>query len=249
MSYNQPGPYGPQPPTPSFGPPSTVAVASGAPTGARVRNTVLAVAFTVVVGAVGATGYVWGRGASGPASAAAVSYRVKTPPSIMGGAFVGDANVGVRITNGDIKGCLADGIRNLQAVSASYRSSNPDSEQRVQFLGVWGTIDDPEQAIDRDFATAARTAADKTGNTFVGAPQRVFPIGLGDAVMKCQIYKPTSPSHSDADSTTPLCIWADHDTLGEVTRFDLATGATHLTLDQDADTAARVRVDTRVRAL
>ncbi|WP_406510522.1 hypothetical protein [Streptomyces sp. NBC_00212] len=248
MSYYQPGPYSPQPPTAHFGPPPSAAVAP-APTGTRVRNTVLAVAFTVVVGAVGATGYVWGRGAGGPASAAAVPYRVKTPPSIMGGAFVGDANVGVRITNGDIKGYLADGIRNPQAVSASYTSSNPDSEQMVQFLGVWGTIDDPEQAIDRDFTAAARTAAaDKTGNTFVGVPQRVFPTGLGDAVMKCQIYKPTSPSRSDAGSTTPLCIWADHDTLGEVTRFDLATGATHLTLDQDADTAAKVRADTRVRA-
>ncbi|MFE3187144.1 hypothetical protein ACFXKR_40865 [Streptomyces violascens] len=144
------------------------------------RNTVLAIALAVVVGAVGATGYVLGRGTGRPDTTAAVRYRVTTPPSIMSGAFVGNANVGVRITNGDIKGYLADGIRNPQAVGYNYKSSNPDSEQMVQFAGVWGTIEDPEQAIDRVFATAARNAAaDKTGNTFVGVPQRVFPPGSG----------------------------------------------------------------------
>ncbi|MFI6056162.1 hypothetical protein ACIBCO_39625 [Streptomyces violascens] len=211
------------------------------------RNTVLATALTVVVGAVGATGYVLGRGSSRPATVAGGRYKVMTPPSILGGTFIASPYIRLRITNADIKGYLADGVRNPQAVGAHYQSTT-DAEGYVQILGVWGTIDDPEQAVDRDFATLSRSATARESGTFVGDPKRVSPRGLGDAVMKCQMYTTGTASHPGSGSADPYCIWADHDTLGEVIRSDYATGAAHVTLDQDADTAAKVRADTRARA-
>ncbi|WP_188272165.1 hypothetical protein [Streptomyces sp. CBMA152] len=251
MSHNQPGPYGPPPQ--AFGrPPPYGGVTPGAQPRARMRNTVLAIALTVVVGAVGATGYVLGRGTSHPAAAAPVPYKLTTPPSIVGGAWVGDPNVRIRITNDDIKGYVADGIRNPQPVAIHYKSGSSASGQMVQLSGAWGTIDDPEQAIDRAFALHARKAtADKTSiSTFLGVPQNVSPGGLGDAVMKCQMYKTAEASHpSSTGSTDPICIWADHSTLGEVMVLDpttMTTGRTGVTIGEDADTAAKVRADTRV---
>ncbi|MFG2146410.1 hypothetical protein ACGFRG_19710 [Streptomyces sp. NPDC048696] len=66
------------------------------------------------------------------------------------------------------------------------------------------------------------------------------------------MYKTAESSHpSGTGSADPLCIWADHSTLGEVMVLaptTIATGRTGVTIDEDADTAATVRADTRVRA-
>ncbi|MEU5437301.1 hypothetical protein AB0G73_28545 [Streptomyces sp. NPDC020719] len=102
---------------------------------------------------MGATGYVLGRGTNRPA-AADVPYKLTTPPSIIGGAFTYDPEVGVRITNDEIAAYAADGVRDPQAAGAHCWSYA--SRQTVVFSGAWGTIDSPEQAVDRSFARAAR---------------------------------------------------------------------------------------------
>ncbi|MBD0743098.1 hypothetical protein [Streptomyces sp. CBMA152] len=210
----------------------------------------LATVLVVVFCAVGATGYVLGRGKSRPAAAPTVGDKLTTPPSIIGGAFVYDPQVGVPITNNEIAGYAADGIRNPQATGAHYYSSA--SRQLMVFNGAWGTIDNPAQAVDRAFAWGARqAAADKTLVivTGLGAPREMSRSGLGDAVMKCQMFKAVQSAHPSGPATTnSSCIWADHSTLGMVSVRDDTRPDTGLTLDEDADMTVKVRNDTRVPA-
>ncbi|WP_143676310.1 hypothetical protein [Streptomyces sp. TLI_146] len=142
----------------------------------------------------------------------------------------------------------AFGITNPTPVGISYKSSSPASQQTAQLTGAWGTISDPERVIDRHFAKIAdNAAAEPSKNTrLVGTLQRVHPTGLGDAMMKCQNM---STRVAQRIITTPICVWADHYTYGEVVVFDpgaLRNGGMGVSLGENADTAARIRNDARV---
>ncbi|MFK8908376.1 hypothetical protein [Streptomyces sp. YS-3] len=139
------------------------------------------------------------------------------------------------------------GISNPTPVRIAYKPSSSASRQTVHFTGAWGSISNPEQVVDRDFAKTAQNAAEgPQGYTkLVGPLQRMHPSGLGDAVMKCQNVRSEVNQHT---ITTPLCVWADHYTFGEVLVVDpgaLVNGGMGVSLGENADTAARIRADAR----
>lgn len=252
MSHHQPPPHGTQSAAPGYGPPLYGTVPPPPPPAARrTTKTLLVAAVVVAISVAGAAGFLLGEDHTGPAATSAGAslpprpYKLTVPPSLLDGVFVIDPDIIIRITDKDMTSYAEAGIRNAKGVSAHYKSGSSASRQQVQFSGAWGTIDDPDRAVDHEIArlTDSRGPGDK--RTAVGVPQNVAPGGLEDAVMKCQMLKvsdPTAPS--DPATTYPVCVWADHSTLGQVTVIDpnsFASGGTGVTLDEDADTAAKVR--------
>ncbi|MFD9483670.1 hypothetical protein [Streptomyces sp. NPDC059991] len=221
----------------------------------------LSVSVTCALVAAAAGGYVYGHytsttanNAAGPASAHSTppgdarQYQLTAPRSVLGGAFVYDPTLTSTLPASAADDFAAFGITNPTPVRISYKSSSSASRQTVQLTGAWGTIGDPEQVIDRHFAKTAQNAAEgPNGYTkLVGTLQTMHPTGLGDAMMKCQNVR-TEVNHHNI--TTPICVWADHYTYGEVVVFDpgaLQNGGMGVSLGENADTAARIRNDARV---
>lgn len=220
----------------------------------------LAAGVACALAAAAAAGYAYGHHTSTPADKAAGPvgaqsatpparpYQLTTPRSVLGGAFVYDEKLTSPVPESATDDFSAFGIANPTPVRISYKPNSSASQQTVQLTGAWGIIDDPEQVIDRHFAKAAQTAAkEPNGQTqLVGTLQTVHPTGLGDAMMKCQNMRTGANQHI---ITTPICVWADHYTYGEVVVFDpgaLRNGGMGVSIGENADTAARIRSDARV---
>ncbi|PKV90135.1 hypothetical protein [Streptomyces sp. TLI_146] len=222
----------------------------------------LAVGVTCAVVAAAAGGYLYGHrtsatathaagatGAARSAPAAARPYQLTAPKSVLSGAYVVDPEMTPPASETDVRDYAALGIANPVPVSVAYKSASTASKQTAQLTGAWGTISDPEKAVDRHFAKSARdnAATPNGGAALVGSPQTMHPSGLGDAVMKCQNLRVKLGSGHTV--TSPVCAWADHSTFGVVMVFDpasLRNGGTGVSLGENADTAARIRNDARV---
>ncbi|MEU4351863.1 hypothetical protein [Streptomyces sp. NPDC023838] len=175
-------------------------------------------------------------------------YQLTAPRSVLGGAFVYDETLTGPVPESAEEDFAAFGITNPTPVRILYKSSSSASRQTVQLTGAWGTISDPEQVIDRHFAKIAQnSAAEPNGSTkLVGTLQTMHPSGLGDAMMKCQNIRTGANQYI---ITTPICVWADHYTYGEVLVLDpgaLRNGGLGVSFGENADTAARIRNDARV---
>ena len=121
----------------------------------------------------------------------------------------------------------------------------------LTFSGVYGTVKDPNAVVDGMFTYLDKQTTDDNsdGSTveLQGAPQKVTPAGLDDAVMKCQSAKYTEDGTS---FTMPVCLWADYSTVGYVLPVDigavaLGTGG-GMSITDAADLTAKVRHDVRV---
>ncbi|MFC0843877.1 hypothetical protein ACFH04_09140 [Streptomyces noboritoensis] len=256
MQQQQPGGwYGPpQAPTPGFGP-----AHDPVPVPPQRRNkgrmALLAPGVTCAVAAAAVGGYLYGRRTSDTTGTDAtrstpstsVRYQLTAPQSVLGGAFVVDPANTTPASATAVRDYADLGVASPMPVSISYKSSSSASRQTVQLTGAWGTLNAPEQVIDRRFAAIARSAAQDPGgyNGLIGPRQTMHPTGLGDAVMKCQNFR---VKLQQTPTTSPVCIWADHYTLGEVMVFDPAAllhGGAGVSLGENADTAARIRNDAR----
>ncbi len=135
------------------------------------------------------------------------------------------------------------GMTDGQNVQAQYEKSG-DTTKRLQFVGAWGSVPDPQVALDAAFKEMD-SSSDTSGKP-IGSPETVTPAGLDDgAVMKCQLFG------SDDDGMTvkfPICLWADHSTIGMVADIDgtaMLTGGSP-TISDDAALAVKVRHDVLV---
>ncbi|MEV7196563.1 hypothetical protein AB0N81_32900 [Streptomyces sp. NPDC093510] len=245
----QPGPYGqtPYPEPPQGG-------------GGKKKKTGLVIGAVAVVAALGVGAYFVFGGGSGSTSVEDDGAHKLVPPASVGEYKKGDESNAPDdgpLGSGDKKNAEEIGIKNPENVAASYESGEALKGKQMSFQGMYGEIEDPEQAVDDGFAKADENAEKESGGTtgdsdeqieLVGSPETVEPDGLDNAVMKCQ----TASFKEDADVTKlPVCIWADHSTYGIVFGMDMAAmlkGGGGMSADDVAQFAADLRKAARVKA-
>lgn len=118
------------------------------------------------------------------------------------------------------------GLENMESDDAAYMNMDPDDYEQTGLwddgtvamgvLGLWGEVEDPEQAVDGLFAIAADEVGsdEDTSYQMEGEPTE---FSDEDAVLKCQMATQT-----ETDSTlgyrnqATICAWSDHSTVGMV---------------------------------
>jgi hypothetical protein len=236
----QPNPaYGQQPPNPAYGQPGW-----GAPPPPPKKNTgkVIAIvlgAVVVVGGGIAIATSVGGGGGGG--SATGPKYKLTTPATVAGD-FTKQAGTNSS-TSDDLDN--TPGITDAHNVQAGY--ANGSSEQ-LEFFGAYGTVGDPTAVVDSAFSQLDKQSSSSgdTDGKAIGSPQSVSPIGLGDAVMKCQIF---SADEDGISAKFPICIWGDSSTVGVVAYVDgtaVVTGGS-VSVEDGAKITAEVRTSTRVK--
>ncbi|WP_345655224.1 hypothetical protein [Streptomyces tremellae] len=270
--YAQPGPYGQpgQPPQPPYGqnpyggpgqpgqPPYGAGPYGAGPAGGpqKKKRTALVVTAVVVACAVIAGGvYVLTSGGGGSDIADDGPHKLTAPDRVLDGQFVKKPGSGGSSASSDLKDARKAGVRNPKDISAEYTKGdkdNPLTEVVLDYGGVYGTIDDPEKTLDTFFAGLKKeSSSDKEGQgKLVGSPRAVTPQGLKGAVMKCQnltVQGDTSGA-GPKEITLPICVWADHSTLGFATSTDVASvlAGKPTTIADVAETTTKLRDDVRV---
>jgi hypothetical protein len=181
-------------------------------------------------------------------------YKLTTPETVAT-EYTKDASSGSGgMTESDAKDFEEFGVTNAKPVSGKYKSGEGVSQKQLQLNGVWGEVKDPEAVVDGAFAKISQEAEKDSsvggGGTakLEGSPQKVTPAGLDDAVMKCQNVKFSGVTSSTKSFTIPLCMWADHSTVGYVVVSDVSAAISGggMPIDTAAETTAKVRKDARV---
>ncbi|MEY2243013.1 hypothetical protein ACN6K9_006092 [Streptomyces sp. SAS_267] len=245
--YGQQPPYGtvPMPPEPSGGKKKTALIIGG-----------VAVVAAIAVGAY----LMFGGSSSGADVADDGPHKLTTPASILGGEYkksTDSSDSGGGMTKDDLKDAEGWGVKSPKDVNAAYQSgdkSNPLAMKQISFGGVWGTIDNPEKAVDNMFADMKKNQ-EKEGTKdgeLIGSPKAYTPSALDGAVLKCQEIKVKNDSSSTGaagpkEFTMPVCIWGDHSTLGFVMPIDFASmmAGKGSTPEAAAEIAAKLRNDVR----
>ncbi|MEV4743308.1 hypothetical protein [Streptomyces sp. NPDC049555] len=183
-------------------------------------------------------------------------YKLVTPDTVLGGAYKKDpSGSGGGFASVDQKSLLLLGVKDAQNVTAGYVTEGTAAERKgMKFTGLYGQVKDPEATVDSMFLSvsmaSSKEKSDGTKTTLDGDPQKMTPAGLeAGAVMKCQ---KTVYSGGELGSRTfkmPLCIWADHSTVGTVFVADassLVPGGAEVTLQDASERTAKLRKETRV---
>ncbi|MCZ7414233.1 hypothetical protein [Streptomyces sp. WMMC897] len=120
------------------------------------------------------------------------------------------------------------GISEAESVEGEYNTvdtSNPDSLNEsslatmeiASFSGLYGSVEDPERAVDDFFgAMRAQASKDPEKGELVGDPEGVSPDGADGSVMKCQEIRVKASADVPTDMSTAVCMWADYSTVGMV---------------------------------
>jgi hypothetical protein len=147
-------------------------------------------------------------------------------------------------------------VKNAQDVHAGYQAgdeTNPLALKMINFMGVYGDIDNPEAAVDGMFTEMKKSAGKDDDGEVVGSPKAYKPSGLDGAVLKCQETKvkggSSSTSTGPSEIHMPVCIWGDHSTLGVIIHIDMADAMAGKSADLAgaADLTAKFRKDVRVK--
>ncbi|MFF3642369.1 hypothetical protein [Streptomyces sp. NPDC002564] len=258
----QPGPYGQVPPQAPYGqvPPP--------PPGGGKKKTGIIVATVAVVAAAAVGGYFLLAGGddekSGKNGGSSVAdggikddgpHKLTTPQRILSEYEKGD-DPSSGFNSSDMAAAEKAGVKNPEDVDASYKSgdeSNPLGQKAIQFMGVYGEIDDPGKVVDGMFAKVkedSRKEGAQTGE-LVGSPKD---FSTGEAVLKCQesVIKNDGPSSGAASGPKeihmPVCIWGDHSTLAVVVPVEVADAvAGKISLADASATTLKVRKEVRVK--
>ncbi|MGH4028283.1 hypothetical protein ACQB60_05015 [Actinomycetota bacterium Odt1-20B] len=169
------------------------------------------------------------------------------------------ASGGGGFTDDDLKDAEKAGVLNPTSVNAGYQAgdkSNPLSAKALQFMGVYGKIADPAKTVDGMFAKLKEDSAKDTNGSstgeLTGSPED---FSTKEAALKCQesVFKNNSPSSGAASGPKeirmPVCIWADHSTLGIAVPVEMADAMAGKSpsLDDASDTALKLRKEVRVK--
>ncbi|GGY83594.1 hypothetical protein [Streptomyces nitrosporeus] len=245
----QPGPYGQQPPTPPYGGQQAY---GGMPPEAPKKKTGLIIGAAVVAVALVAGGvyFFTSGGGGGDVASDTKGYKLTPAASVDDYKKSGDGGGKSGPLTGEEKAkSEAMGVKSPNEVGAEYESGdmakNPLTAKALMLKGVWGEIADPAKTLDGAFA-GAKLEMEKEEDSdvsLVGSPEAVEPAGFEGALMKCQTFKVVN---EEADGTvqggpkeilTPVCIWADHSTVGIVIGIDVGAAMTNKAMPT-ADVAA-----------
>ncbi|MFE2379337.1 hypothetical protein [Streptomyces sp. NPDC059398] len=260
----QPNPYGQQPQQPPYGQQPGYGQVPPPPQAPKKKTGLIIGAVIVAVAVIGGGVYLLTSksGGNGDVADSTKGYRIAAPASI--GEYQKQQGGDTSAWGKDGKQkAEAVGVKNPSKTGAAYKTGTGLTEKDLNLSGLWGTIDNPQQAIDSAFALSKANIAEKASNgvkvELQDSPRSVKPTGFSGALMKCQNAKVTNTSSSSGSSdptaqvpktfVLPICIWADYSTLGIVQNTDVALILTHksLSLDEAAALTAKVYNSSRVK--
>ncbi|NEB01766.1 hypothetical protein G3I78_22220 [Streptomyces sp. SID13726] len=196
-----------------------------------------------------------GNGGGGSDIADDGAHTLTTPATVLTDYKKSASADGGGFSENDVKDAEKHGVKNAQDVSATYQSGAATdylAMKMVNFMGVYGDIDDPEKVVDAMFAEMKKSAASDGEGKVVGSPKAYTPAGLDSAVLKCQETKVDSGTSTGTSGSIsmPVCIWGDHSTLGIVIPIDMADAMSGKAADLSnaADMTAKLRTEVRVKA-
>jgi hypothetical protein len=204
------------------------------------------VAAVAVIGVVAALLARGGGGGSDIADDGA--HKLVAPATVIDGTYKkGGTSESDTLTEDDIEDAESWGVKNPKDVTASYSAGTGATQKQLMFAGVWGTIDDPEKAVDAMLGRMNEEAEKESGAKITGSPTEQKPAGFDNGVMKCQEVESTE---GGVTVKMPFCVWGDHSTLVYVLSFDYGAlmGGKAQTMEQAAELAAKLRKDVRVKA-
>ncbi|WP_328326543.1 MULTISPECIES: hypothetical protein [unclassified Streptomyces] len=254
----QPNPYGQQPQQPPYGQQPAYGQMPPPPQAPKKKTGLIVGAVIVAVAVIGGGVYLLTSqgGGNSDVSAGTKGYKLVAPASI--GEYQkqqgGDQSAWAAGGKEKAEGL---GIKNPSKTGAAYKTGSNLTEKDLNLSGLWGTIDNPEQALDGAFALSeaniTKAASDGVKVELQDSPKSMTPPGFSGALMKCQNAKVTSTADSSAGSSDPtsqvpktfvlpICAWADYSTLGIVQNTDVSLIMTHQTLSLDAAAALTAKV-------
>ncbi|MER6144160.1 hypothetical protein ABT174_29670 [Streptomyces sparsogenes] len=253
--YAQGGaPYAaPQPPQPGYGYPQQPQMPPGYPPGmppappsggGKGKTTGLVIGAVVVVAAI-VGGVLLFRGASddGGLTDDGKDYRLTVPSTVLG-EYTSDSGDSTAQQLGSEE-AKEFGMTSGMGVKVEW--ATPSDAKKIQMIGVYGTVPDPEKSVDAFFTNLKKKSEGAGGEDsdalVVGSPERKSPAGLENAVMKCQAIRAKEEPSPDEPNTLALCVWADYDTVAVVAPQE---GTKDLTLDESAQIATALRKEVRV---
>ncbi|MGK4906577.1 hypothetical protein [Streptomyces albus] len=246
MPPGQPGmPMPPQPPQGGGGKGKTIGIVVGA-----------LVVVGAIVGGLFAFGVVGGGGNSDVADDGPHKLTVPSQVGEYKTSSGGMNSPGGPVGATDSEKAEELGVKDAKKVAGGYTNGVGTTGKSMSFNGVYGTIDDPAGTLDNAFAKADENSKDTGDNAgesekveWEGDAETVEPEGLDGAVMKCRTAKVTEGT---TNMSIPICIWADHSTMGTVLGVDLAAAmkgsGDSLSTDEVAKFAADLRAKARVKA-
>ncbi|MER5516150.1 hypothetical protein [Streptomyces sp. NPDC002763] len=249
----QQNPYGQQPP---YGQPPYGVPQPPAPGGGKKRTGLVIGAVAVVAAvAVGAYFVLAGGGSGGLKDDG--PHKLSAPASVLSAKYkrVGDSSE-QKTSSSDAEDLAKSGVTGATSVTAIYSTvdlesldtSNPadvakaQTAENVTLFGVYGSVKDPQAALDATFANMKKDSSSDDDVQFVGDARSVSPAGLDGAVMKCQQAKGKNQLTGKAQ-TAYLCIWADYSTIGMV---EPTAAVKSYSIDESAKIAADLRGEVRV---
>ncbi|MEU9156371.1 hypothetical protein AB0D59_38940 [Streptomyces sp. NPDC048417] len=248
----QQNPYGQQPP---YGQPPYGVPQPPAPGGGK-KKTGLVIGAVAVVAAVAVGAYFVLAGGGGGLKDDG-PHKLTAPASVLSAKYkrVGDSSE-QKASSNDAEDLAKSGVTDATSVTAIYSTvdlesldtSNPadvakaGTAENVTLFGVYGSVKDPQAALDATFANMKKDSSSGDDVQFVGDARSVSPDGLDGAVMKCQQAKGKNQLTGKAQ-TAYLCIWADYSTIGMV---EPTAAVKTYSIDESAKIAAGVRSEVRV---
>ncbi|MFH8288539.1 hypothetical protein [Streptomyces sp. NPDC018059] len=213
MSYNQPGPYGAQPPQQPYAQPGGYgqpqpqqpAAPYGQypqqppygqfPTpsqsgGGKKTGLVIGAVVVVAVAAAAVGGYFLLAKSDGSSVADdGKTYKLTAPATVLG-SYKKDESAGDAggMTPSDLKELEQEGVRNPKDAHAAYNYGKGATMKSLNYSGVYGGIDDPEKVVDAMFAEMEKNQAKSSGGglKLIGEPAEFTPDGFENGIMKCQ---------------------------------------------------------------
>ncbi|MFE1438958.1 hypothetical protein [Streptomyces sp. NPDC058739] len=148
----------------------------------------------------------------------------------------------------DLKDAEKHGVKNAKDVHSGYQAgdeTNPLGMKMLNFMGVYGEIEDPEKVVDEMFAELKKNATEEEGEV-VGTPES---FSIDGAVLKCQAtkIKGDESGQGPSEMNVPICIWGDHSTIGVAIHVDLANALAGKPADLKASSEMTVKLRKEVR--
>jgi hypothetical protein len=248
----QPGPYGQQPPYGQVLPP---------PQSPKKKTGLIVVAAVVAVAVIGGGVYLLAKdsGSSSEIAASTKGYKLVPPASVGEYRKSPSASDAPSWTEKDKKETEAIGVANPAQASTEYKSGSdaePLKQKMLNFMGVYGDVNDPAKTLDAAFAKAADADSESKNSKveLLGSPKAYKPVGFSGALMKCQEAKVSATSGSSSNGPKsfdiPICIWSDYSTVGIVESFDIGQvliSGKGMPTDQVAELTAKLYNSARVK--
>ncbi|WP_282205710.1 hypothetical protein [Kitasatospora fiedleri] len=199
------------------------------------------IALVVVLGVAVVGGGLWWGLKGGSGSDTAGKYKLMVQDSVAGYTKKSSNE------KGELKGLEAVGTFE-GSLSVTYQKNTTDL---ASFGGSWGTVKDPDKAIDALVAKldeAMNSSDDSDGSTDGGKAvwkQKLSDVDAKDpkdsgSRLRCGTIGAEGGASAAAPSV-PVCVFATHSTIGSVTTNSLDPKGKQLTVDQVAALARQLR--------